>query len=80
MASNLGEGPLRIRQGTPMRGRDSAARMPRGRELAARLLLDSLFPQSSSAFSLRVDDGGGGGGYVKINFERRREERHVRRA
>ena len=32
----------------------------------------------SSAFSLRVDDGGGGG-YVKINFERRIvEERHVR--
>ena len=66
-----------------MRGRDSAARMPRGEEgageLAARLLRDSLFPPSSSAFSLRVDDGGGGG-YVKINFERRREERHVRRA
>ena len=34
-------------------------------------------PRSSSAFSLRVDDGGGGG-YVKINFERRTEDGHAR--
>ena len=66
------------------RGRDSAARMPpwegAGERAGSDALCDSLFPPSSpprcssSAFSLRVDDGGGGG-YAKINFERRKERR-----